>query len=75
MCVCMCLCVRASVRLLPSHSDTHILNAILYVVKFAMFKLWMLNQAALRENDGGERSHLSQLHLFHCWLQCLGQLI
>lgn len=35
----------------------------------------MLNQAKLTVNDGTESSHLSQRHLFHCWLHCLGQLI
>ncbi len=51
------------------------LNAILYVMRSAALKLWMLNQAELTVKDGAESSHLSQLHLFHCWLDCLGQLI
>lgn len=51
------------------------LNAILYVESSAVLKLWMLNRAELTVKDGTESSHLSQLHLFHCWLRCLGQLI
>lgn len=51
------------------------LSAILYVIRTAALKLWMLSRAALTVNDGTESSHLSQLHLPHCWLHCLGQLI
>lgn len=51
------------------------LNGALYVARSAALKLWMLNRAELTVKDGTESSHLSQLHLFHCWLHCLGQLI
>lgn len=38
-------------------------------------KLSILNGAKRTMNDGTERSHLSQLHLFRCWLHSVGQLI
>lgn len=41
----------------------------------AVAKLCVLNRAELTMNDGTERLHLSQLHLFHCWLHSVGQLI
>lgn len=50
-------------------------NAVLYVVRSAPLKPWMFNRTELTVKDGTVSSHLSQLHLFHCWLQCLGQLI
>ena len=34
-----------------------------------------LNRAKPTVNDGTGSSHLSQLHLFHCWHLSVGQLI
>lgn len=41
----------------------------------AVAKRCVLNRAELTMNDGTESLHLSQLHLFHCWLHNVGQLI